>query len=992
MPQVAGALAVTFFTWGANAELAVWLGSAAVRLMASVALGAIASQLTKNSQIKNMPSGIRTSVTQNGGVNPTSFVIGTFATAGYHVTPPMSHGTSGKTPNAYLTYVIEIADIRRMAVSRLVIDGEYVTLTAGVDADGFYGVTGKFLDHARVKFYDGTQTTADPWLLTTYGAYASRPWTSDMIGLDQCYAIVVCRYDDTIFNGFPQVRFETTGIPLYDPRADTTVGGSGAQRWATPSTWTASSNPMVQAYNIFRGISFVDGSVWGGGVSASDLPLTEWFAAMNACDVATPLLGGGTQPAYRSGMEILSSDEPMAVLEELAKACSGQFVDMGGVWKPKVGSVSLPSMFITDDDVIVTKDQDYDPFPGLAETYNGVTASYPEPVSLYESVSAPIRTSTTDETADGGRRLIADLSLSAVPYKDQVQRLMEAYRLDNRRFRRHALTLHPSALLLEPTDSISWTSTANGYTAKVFEVNSITDDLMTALQRVAMRERDSADYTWNAATDTKPTSPVPGVVVPPATQVVPSWAVDPVTLTGDVAGVAIPALKLSWNGVDQDGVDAIKYQIRLVSTGVTFMRGSTHDVESGEVIIADGIAGATAYEARARFVTKGVPTAWSAWDPATTGTATYIPSLGTFLDSGFTLQDNGDLTKQMKFELAGISTSTLVTVSAPTVSGKMVVSATGTIDTAELVNNAVTNAKAANMAAGTVKANITGAAANPADVDLTSFKAWLAIAQGDVSGLTAALVLLAPKANPTFTGSFLSDSLYVGTLSNVTGIGAALIQTQGIGASGGRWSIAKFSANATGPTISFAKGRAATIATYTIINAGDELGDLDFYGADGSTMILGARLQAYNIGTPVAGDVRGGFRLQTGSGAGAVATRLTVDDTTIAATLPITSTGPITAGFAALSAGTTAMAFATAPNKSVTPNATATLTTTVPAAGTICTLIINTSGTTSFTLTFGTGFKTTGTLVTGTVTAKTFTMAFISDGTSVIELSRTVAM
>lgn len=54
--------------------------------------------------------------------------------------------------------------------------------------------------------------------------------------------------------------------------------------------------------------------------------------------------------------------------------------------------------------------------------------------------------------------------------------------------------------------------------------------------------------------------------------------------------------------------------------------------------------------------------------------------------------------------------------------------------------------------------------------------------------------------------------------------------------------------------------------------------------------------------------------------------------------------------------------------------------------------IITTSGTTSFTLTFGTGFKSQGTLATGTVTGKVFVVSFIGDGTNFNEISRTTAM
>jgi len=76
----------------------------------------------------------------------------------------------------------------------------------------------------------------------------------------------------------------------------------------------------------------------------------------------------------------------------------------------------------------------------------------------------------------------------------------------------------------------------------------------------------------------------------------------------------------------------------------------------------------------------------------------------------------------------------------------------------------------------------------------------------------------------------------------------------------------------------------------------------------------------------------------------------------------------------------------------VTPNATGTYTTTVPAAGTICYLMVVTSGVTSYTLTFGAGFRPQGTLATGTITARYFTITYVSDGTNLVEMSRSIAV
>lgn len=55
-------------------------------------------------------------------------------------------------------------------------------------------------------------------------------------------------------------------------------------------------------------------------------------------------------------------------------------------------------------------------------------------------------------------------------------------------------------------------------------------------------------------------------------------------------------------------------------------------------------------------------------------------------------------------------------------------------------------------------------------------------------------------------------------------------------------------------------------------------------------------------------------------------------------------------------------------------------------------VIVKTSGTTSYTITFDVGFTANGTLATGTVNGVYFVVHFISDGINFREVSRTVAM
>jgi len=175
------------------------------------------------------------------------------------------------------------------------------------------------------------------------------------------------------------------------------------------------------------------------------------------------------------------------------------------------------------------------------------------------------------------------------------------------------------------------------------------------------------------------------------------------------------------------------------------------------------------------------------------------------------------------------------------------------------------------------------------------------------------------------------------------------------------------------------------------------------------TVIAGLSAMVTCIGTTLttAADWEAGltdFQAATGTGSVVLATSPaitggSIDNMTVGATTAatvkgssITSTSVITDSFATRAAGTLALAMATNGVVQVTPNATGSFTSTVPAAGTRTTLIVLTSGVTSFTMTFGTGFKSTGTLATGTVTARYFVFQFISDGTSLIECSRTVAI
>lgn len=577
----------------------------------SIALSALSTAL----MVKPRSSGIQTDTTQEGGTLSQSFIVGRYATAGTRIAPRMTFGSN----NRDMFDVIQISDMPITGISRIAINGQWEPMNTGVSWDGItFDAAGTLY---AADLFLGTQTTASPRLMAKYSSGVERPWQSDMIGRGMAYAVMYHYFKKEEHSSWPEPLFEVQGIRLYDPRKDSTIGGSGAHRWNNKATWEWTENPVVIIYNILRGIELPDGRVWGGKCDAEDLPLSVWAAAANKCDEAVTLAGGGTQARYRCGFEIkVAEDEPAEIIEELLKSCAGSIVEIGGTYKIRAHGPGLPVYFFTDDDLLVTSGHEFNPFPGLAETYNTINASYPEPSSLWESHDAPERTNATWVTEDQGRVLPVSVSLPAVPFSRQVQRLMQAWLKDNRRWRRHTITLGHYAAGVEPLDVVAWTSERNGYTSKHFDVAQVVENA-ALVQQWEIREVNPNDYDWTT-TDELPTYTPSVIPDGPRTWPVPGWTVSATTVKDGAGRDRRAALRFQWDGDDVDA-DSIRVQIRVQGLTNTWAY-TIADVDAGDVVYSSGILPSVTYEARARLRQPG-PTQWSPWLAATTAELRFGP-------------------------------------------------------------------------------------------------------------------------------------------------------------------------------------------------------------------------------------------------------------------------------------------------------------------------------------------------------------------------------
>lgn len=144
-----------------------------------------------------------------------------------------------------------------------------VTVTYGVDVTTYY---------VRLRPYLGTDTQS---VATDVASeYGGKMRSTDHYRGMAGYWIDLT-YDTDVFpQGIPTFSALVRGAKLYDPRKDSTNGGSGSHRLATKSTWEWSENPELQAAHYAR---------WYAGWALPDsaIPWAEVASEAAVCDGST---------------------------------------------------------------------------------------------------------------------------------------------------------------------------------------------------------------------------------------------------------------------------------------------------------------------------------------------------------------------------------------------------------------------------------------------------------------------------------------------------------------------------------------------------------------------------------------------------------------------------------------------------------------------------------------------------------------------------------
>jgi hypothetical protein len=387
------------------------------------------------------------------------------------------------------------------------------------------------------------------------------PWVAGC-----AYIYLKVEYNTVVFPTEPEIRITVNGKSnIYDPR----TGTSGfTNNWA------------LVAADVITDPVF--------GIGDNSVNQAQLIAAANVCDEQVHVQAlNSNESRYTTNHHYDSSVGPGDVLQTMLPGAAGRISRIGGEWYLWPAYWQGPSQSF--DQSNLTGPVEWKPYRSFRELFNRVTGTYTAPNfpwnvagNLYDangfynghtqnnfsfafqSTNFPQFAADTlhgyasDQylTADGGKTLPKDVSLSTVLSVTQAQRVAKILLMRNRQQGSGSWSMNLAAWQMRPTDVMMFTFAANGWTNKYLEVTGVSFEIGTGenpaiTAHFEVIETDPSVYAWNPAANELtvyaiPATPTqqPRIPAPPTNLVLISSAG---TAIIGVDGTVTPRIEVTWN-------------------------------------------------------------------------------------------------------------------------------------------------------------------------------------------------------------------------------------------------------------------------------------------------------------------------------------------------------------------------------------------------------------------------------------------------------------
>jgi hypothetical protein len=283
------------------------------------------------------------------------------------------YGASG-LQNKHFQMIVLLAGHECDGIDEVYFNDELVTFDGSDIADSF-----PYEGVARLQFFDGSDNQQSPAdLITDTATQARGRWTTTERLRGICHMYLRLEYDEAYEERIPSVSAVLRGAKMYDPRKDSTEGGSGSHRKDDPTTWEWSDNSALclawyLTYPRVRG---------GYGLPWERIDLPSLVTAANICDESV-----NGKPRYTCNGVVDTSMAPGAIIQQIAASMAGGIIWPEGIANIYAGAYVAPILQLDEDDLLT--DISIVTSRPIADSVNEVLASYIEPSARYALVDMP---------------------------------------------------------------------------------------------------------------------------------------------------------------------------------------------------------------------------------------------------------------------------------------------------------------------------------------------------------------------------------------------------------------------------------------------------------------------------------------------------------------------------------------------------------------------------------------------------------------------------
>jgi hypothetical protein len=503
--------------------------------------------------------------------------------------------------------VIALAGHQINSIQELYIEDNLAISSAGVVQTGFTGKlsrTTRLGQPGQTALSVGSATLWTSTSVFTGAAHMKLAWGP----------VTQENMPDGIPSRYTQV---VEGALVYDPRRDSTRGGSGTHRANDQSTWSYATldgngqpigrNNALQALWYLLGWRVTNPStgeamlVAGRGVDPDDINMATFIAGANACEVA----------GYYTDMLLSTDDEHTANEDKITcDGLIGRLIDPGGLWSyyANVDDTANIAVELTDDDLIEGSPIRWLEWKGMQDQFNQVIGKFVNPSTntLYQPFAYPMVRDAVYE-ANLGRKVRRTQDFPQVLSHVLAQRLARL-KLNSGQYQGElSAAWKMKAIKAQAWSVVRYTSERFGWT-KLFRVWRHEINPFGGVQLLLKEIHASI---WTAGTVANAFSTGNSNRQNPSTK----FAVTTFTVTNISISVGSPALiqdamSVTWDEPSKRVASTeVRYKLASASLWTYFAPVPRIATENG-VIITNVIKGASYHVAARTISDKGVPGDW----------------------------------------------------------------------------------------------------------------------------------------------------------------------------------------------------------------------------------------------------------------------------------------------------------------------------------------------------------------------------------------------